>query len=141
MACSGLDLGWKPVFGKDHALKVQEASIALGQRPRTGCHPAARDYSARTFVARSFRARPLCGGMAEWLKAHAWKACIRETVSWVRIPLPPSYNIEIVGIFCHFWSKRPVEPRQPPRNRKYEAPGGSGWSTPRSTAPARKTRL
>src|SRR5215211_3981988 len=30
-----------------------------------------------------------CGGMAEWLKAHAWKACIRETVSWVRIPLPP----------------------------------------------------
>src|SRR5215475_13541435 len=41
------------------------------------------------------RARLYCprrnssGGMAEWLKAHAWKACIRETVSWVRIPLPP----------------------------------------------------
>jgi hypothetical protein len=30
--------------------------------------------------------------MAEWLKAHAWKACIRETVSWVRIPLPPPYR-------------------------------------------------
>jgi hypothetical protein len=29
------------------------------------------------------------GEMAEWLKAHAWKACIRETVSWVRIPLSP----------------------------------------------------
>ena len=29
------------------------------------------------------------GGVAEWLKAHAWKACIRETVSRVRIPLPP----------------------------------------------------
>ena len=27
--------------------------------------------------------------MAEWLKAHAWKVCIRETVSRVRIPLPP----------------------------------------------------
>src|SRR5215831_17647189 len=27
--------------------------------------------------------------MAEWLKAHAWKACIRATVSRVRIPLPP----------------------------------------------------
>jgi hypothetical protein len=27
--------------------------------------------------------------MAEWLKAHAWKACIRESVSWVRIPLSP----------------------------------------------------
>ena len=34
-------------------------------------------------------ARQRCGGMAEWLKALAWKACIRETVSWVRIPLPP----------------------------------------------------
>jgi hypothetical protein len=27
--------------------------------------------------------------VAEWLKAHAWKACIRETVSWVRIPPSP----------------------------------------------------
>jgi excisionase family DNA binding protein len=32
------------------------------------------------------------GGMAEWLKAHAWKACMRATVSWVRIPLPPPKN-------------------------------------------------
>src|SRR5277367_6541261 len=32
------------------------------------------------------------GEMAEWLKAHAWKACVRETVPWVRIPLsPPRY--------------------------------------------------
>ena len=31
--------------------------------------------------------------MAEWLKAHAWKACKRETVSRVRIPLsPPFFN-------------------------------------------------
>ena len=29
--------------------------------------------------------------MAEWLKAHAWKACVRETVPWVRIPLSPPY--------------------------------------------------
>ena len=29
------------------------------------------------------------GEVAEWLKAHAWKACIRETVSRVRIPLSP----------------------------------------------------
>jgi hypothetical protein len=29
------------------------------------------------------------GGVAEWLKAHAWKACMRATVSRVRIPLPP----------------------------------------------------
>lgn len=30
-----------------------------------------------------------CGEVAEWLKAHAWNACIRETVSRVRIPLSP----------------------------------------------------
>src|SRR5262249_43769585 len=45
------------------------------------------------FVTRACRvilpASQRSGGMAEWLKAHAWKACIRETVSWVRIPLPP----------------------------------------------------
>ncbi len=29
------------------------------------------------------------GRVAEWFKAHAWKACIRETVSRVRIPPPP----------------------------------------------------
>ena len=27
--------------------------------------------------------------MAEWLKAHAWKACKGETLSWVRIPFSP----------------------------------------------------
>src|SRR5579859_5270076 len=36
------------------------------------------------------------GGVAEWLKAHAWKACIRETVSWVRIPLPPPALLRIL---------------------------------------------
>ena len=30
-----------------------------------------------------------CGEMAEWLKAHAWKACIGETLSRVRIPVSP----------------------------------------------------
>src|SRR5205085_10142324 len=29
--------------------------------------------------------------MAEWLKADAWKACIPERVSWVRIPLSPPF--------------------------------------------------
>ena len=31
------------------------------------------------------------GSVAEWLKAHAWKACVRATVPEVRIlSLPPS---------------------------------------------------
>jgi hypothetical protein len=31
--------------------------------------------------------------MAEWSIAHAWKACVGETLPWVRIPLspPPAY--------------------------------------------------
>ena len=38
--------------------------------------------------------RVASGEMAEWLKAHAWKACVRETVPWVRIPLsPPMKNL------------------------------------------------
>ena len=37
------------------------------------------------------------GEVAEWLKAHAWKACIRETVSRVQIPLSPP--IPIADIF------------------------------------------
>ena len=29
------------------------------------------------------------GEVSEWLKEHAWKACMRETVSGVRIPISP----------------------------------------------------
>jgi hypothetical protein len=31
----------------------------------------------------------LNGEMSEWLKEHAWKACVGETLPWVRIPLSP----------------------------------------------------
>jgi hypothetical protein len=35
----------------------------------------------------------VAGEMAEWLKAHAWKACLLERVTWVRVPLsPPNYS-------------------------------------------------
>ena len=29
------------------------------------------------------------GEVAEWLKAHAWKACKGAILSWVRIPFSP----------------------------------------------------
>ncbi len=36
------------------------------------------------------------GEVAEWLKAHAWKACKGVTLSWVRIPFsPPSNKIHL----------------------------------------------
>ena len=68
-----------------------------------GCHPGPHGYIAPASASLLcmifsenryplFGIMNLTGGMAEWLKAHAWKACIRETVSWVRIPLPPPTN-------------------------------------------------
>ena len=35
----------------------------------------------------------LQGELSEWLKEHAWKVCIRETVSRVRIPHSPQVFI------------------------------------------------
>src|SRR5882724_5854672 len=55
----------------------------LGKFRRTG--PASL---AKTVLPLQERAS---GEMAEWLKAHAWKACVRETVPWVRIPLSPPF--------------------------------------------------
>lgn len=39
------------------------------------------------------------GEMAEWLKAHAWKACIHENVSWVRIPFSPIPRIRTIECY------------------------------------------
>ena len=49
------------------------------------------------------------GEMAEWLKAHAWKACLGETLTWVRIPLSPPYSLN-----C-----REIPPFFPPKYAKY----------------------
>src|SRR6185312_15451251 len=37
--------------------------------------------------------------MAERLKAHAWKACLGETLTWVRIPLSPPAKSKTYA--CH----------------------------------------
>src|SRR5262249_31922029 len=46
---------------------------------------------------------PSCAGeVAEWSMAHAWKACLRETVTWVRIPLsPPPYAPSELRVASH----------------------------------------
>ncbi len=42
--------------------------------------------------ARLFRlSNQINGEMSEWLKEHAWKACMWETASGVRIPLSPPF--------------------------------------------------
>src|SRR5687767_15490744 len=44
------------------------------------------------------------GEMSEWLKEHAWKACVGETLPWVRIPLSPPNFAALVWRFE--WSSR-----------------------------------
>src|SRR5437867_12527219 len=59
--------------------------------------------------------------MAEWLKAHAWKACLGETLTWVRIPLSPPEILQHSGFLGHYFSvlpdidRRAVHPRDFPR--------------------------
>ena len=44
----------------------------------------------------------LIGAVAEWLKAHAWKACKGASPSGVRIPLaPPDAKTPIAWGFLH----------------------------------------
>ncbi len=64
--------------------------------------------------------------MAERLKAHAWKACLGETLTWVRIPLspppflPPSQTVDMHGGAGAFACVFPVSLR-----RHIEHPLGS----------------
>src|SRR5436190_7818238 len=77
----------------------------LWRGPTAQCpNPLALSIATSIFPANlpQGRAPAVCerrGGMAEWLKAHAWKACIRATVSWVRIPLPPPYALDFVEFY------------------------------------------
>ena len=36
------------------------------------------------------------GEVAEWFKAHAWKACVGETLPRVRIPLSPPRGFDFI---------------------------------------------
>jgi hypothetical protein len=45
------------------------------------------------------------GGMAEWLKAPVLKTGRRETVSWVRIPLPPPNFVILLVTVCLLFFK------------------------------------
>jgi hypothetical protein len=82
------------------------AKVQPGGRDRPAARPPAKQkwqvYSNSCMNFRRGGRQPLAkslpplqerasGEMAEWLKAHAWKACVRETVPWVRIPLSPPY--------------------------------------------------
>ena len=92
--------------------------------------------------------------MAERLKAHAWKACVRESVPWVRIPLSPpekSYTALKYQDFPEIAVDRPTI--QPTNRNRIErdaagrfrqgaagAPEHTGWCVP-SEGAARTWRL
>ena len=46
-------------------------------------------FKANIFLLLGIRKNKILGEVAEWFKAHAWKACIWEAVSRVRIPFSP----------------------------------------------------
>src|SRR5579863_8311195 len=54
-------------------------------------------------------ARYRSGEVSEWLKEHAWKVCILERVSRVRIPPSPQDRIGVPAIggafFCSRWDE------------------------------------
>jgi hypothetical protein len=58
--------------------------------------------------------------MAEWFKAHAWKACVRETVPRVRIPLsPPAFARR----------RRATAGGSSARSCRHASAFGSAWAT------------
>ena len=67
-----------------------------GPDSKSGCPVKSR---ARGFESHLLRIDP--GEVSEWLKEHAWKACVRGTVPRVRIPPspPPTYLVDITALF------------------------------------------
>lgn len=55
------------------------------------------------------------GEVSEWLKEHAWKACIRESVSWVRIPPSPIFRNQSLKLmrcpFCNHEESKVTDSR------------------------------
>jgi hypothetical protein len=62
------------------------------------------------------RAKSAIGEVAEWLKAHAWKVCRRDTVSRVRIPpSPPNPGQSYPQQTLHFLITKRLPPLQESR--------------------------
>lgn len=70
--------------------QVQGKAFAGWRRRRGGSAPQPQGRCiSPTRAAKPAGATCTDGEVAEWLKAHAWKVCLRETVTRVRIPLSP----------------------------------------------------
>lgn len=65
--------------------KFGDSSGRIIRRQKKSCELENAKHFSRSQIRDS-------GQMSEWFKEHAWKACVGETLPWVRIPLcPPSH--------------------------------------------------
>ena len=87
---SAFDLGQGPIACFAAYRFLYERLLGADARPwlpaafcAAASMPFFEQQPARWDIERQF------GEVAEWLKAHAWKVCIRSNVSRVRIPLSP----------------------------------------------------
>ncbi len=62
------------------------------------------------------------GEVAEWLKAHAWKVCLRETVTRVRIPLSPPAFQSLIDLGVSHKRSKGLRPRGYPQGLKGNDP-------------------
>src|SRR5215471_5623188 len=74
-SCLGLDYSTLRFFASAHKIDIRRWAVGSAAQNRKSQLP-----------------QHVAGEMAEWLKAHAWKACLLERVTWVRIPLSPPLN-------------------------------------------------
>ncbi len=104
-----------------------EGCPLVGRRPWCGNsapRPQRRCISP-TRAAKPAGATCKDGEVAEWLKAHAWKVCLRETVTRVRIPLSPPVSSK---------SLKSLRGHQRPRERARLIKRGRASQRPSSVA-------
>jgi hypothetical protein len=81
-------------FGRGIAYAGETPAVPGGKFPGRSCdgglaipHPAA--YNLASLLGPDLQHLQHDGEVAEWFKAHAWKACVGETLPGVRIPPSP----------------------------------------------------
>lgn len=82
-----------PRFGRQATQATVAGGASAGATPIVGsefaldCNPPRSNYDAETGLGPA-------GEMSEWLKEHAWKACVGVTLPRVRIPLSPLFSVQ-----------------------------------------------
>src|SRR5690606_679489 len=83
------------ILRRDAGYPSKICQKAVDPAPNLGIYRAVSpDWKQESEPRRANLRQRADGQVAEWLKAHAWNACIGETLSRVRIPLcPPFFSL------------------------------------------------